>query len=264
MAIIHTDRVLHPERKSILRIVIRGWQRRGFCCTLHISVIYIFNILLLKIVRSTDTEGRQSNKESVIWRGGNEKGSHFVICKSLFFFSHYWCRSQRLVNPCSGCFISVYLPAGTKREFLLSLPSLTGPLLGETGETTTGFNPQSNCVLTADPKGVMTSTKGGAGQTLGDSCDAVFAVVGQFMRNWGWTIAVLKFSGLSGLPAKDWWEKTHQSEGANTPHTDHEITCGWLLAWFLPARKNDWKFFVLGWARKALGGLYPELVCQGL
>lgn len=110
----------------------------------------------------------------------------------------------------------------------------------------------------------MTSTKGGAGQTLGDSCDAVFAVVGQFMRNWGWTIAVLKFSGLSGLPAKDWWEKTHQSEGANTPHTDHEITCGWLQAWFLPARTNDGKFFVLGWARKAPGGLYPELVCQGL
>lgn len=148
MAIIHTDRVLHPERKRILWIVIRGWQWCGFCCTLHTSVIYIFNILLLKIVRSTDTEGRQSNKESVIWRGGNEKGSHFVICKSLFFFSsHYWCRSQRLVNPCSGYFVSVYLPAGTKREFPLTLPSLTGPLLDEMGEATTGFNPSLTVFL---------------------------------------------------------------------------------------------------------------------
>lgn len=38
----------------------------GFVWTLHTSFISIFNILLLKIVVSTDMESRQSNKESAI------------------------------------------------------------------------------------------------------------------------------------------------------------------------------------------------------
>lgn len=52
------------------------------------------------------------------------KRALILLSASLFSFSHYCCRSQRLVNPCSGsaapaCFVPVYLPAGTKRTSVL-------------------------------------------------------------------------------------------------------------------------------------------------
>lgn len=51
---------------------------------MHTSIVCIFNILPLKIVRSTDIEGRQSNKESAIRRGGNEKGLSFCYLQKPF------------------------------------------------------------------------------------------------------------------------------------------------------------------------------------
>lgn len=53
---------LHPELQRILTPRER-LRVTGFVWTLHTSFISIFNILLLKIVVSTDMESRQSNKE---------------------------------------------------------------------------------------------------------------------------------------------------------------------------------------------------------
>lgn len=145
----HWQRVLHPERNRILWIITRRWQWCGvFLHAAHLRHVYIYCILLLKIVRSTDTEGRQSNKESAIRRAGNEKGSRFVICKSLFFFfSHYWRRSPSLINPCSFHFT---YRLGQSGNFLWAYPLSQVPLWMKWVKPRQVFIP--DCFLTADLK----------------------------------------------------------------------------------------------------------------
>lgn len=103
------------------------------------SLFYtIFNISHLKIVSSSEMESRQSNKESALQRGGNEKGSPFVICDVFSPFSLLITGEEfqvqvshesllhflLLFSPLSATpfpFVSVHLLArlllGTQREF---------------------------------------------------------------------------------------------------------------------------------------------------
>lgn len=87
----------------------------SFLHTAHLLFYTIFNISRLKIVSSSEMESRQSNKCDAMQRGGNEKGSSFVIRDVFSSFS-------LLIN---GKELRVEVSLGYRSPFALPAPVFT-------------------------------------------------------------------------------------------------------------------------------------------
>lgn len=105
-------------------------------CAQHISVLQFytfFNISHLKIVSSSEMKGRQSNKV-LIQRGGNEKGSSFLICEVFSSFSLHISGKEfqveaSLSSQSPFCFCLLFFPFSFSHSLSLCFSLPPGTLL---------------------------------------------------------------------------------------------------------------------------------------